>query len=272
MTNPNRLYEYIDRHQQLLDPPTGNVILSSHVNGLHTGYIEGTIQTLTDTHIGTGAHAIVDKQLVLGNIVNPQGYPIIPASSIKGYLRNMVATIAGDSIKTRNPTFSDYIFGMMSNRSKVSVGEALNTHSKSSVVTTVPRRFPPHDNNQDSRRFYPHRDRILNDNSGAVPIAVIPPRTEFSWRMSYQNLNDLQLGSLLIALGYNRADFAFKLGGAKAFGCGSVQVVNLKVHDRTNSFSYAELDGLTLGQMQNAVVISCATVLNDIYRIHHWLK
>ena len=271
MTDTEKKYIFIPREAQLLMPPEQSGLRNYVSRNLHTGFIEGTIFILTHTHIGSGAHMNVNDQLVFGNIVDTNNYPIIPASTIKGYLRNMVATIAGDST-FENAGFSNSIFGEMSKRSKVSIAEALNSLSKS-IVTTVPRRFSPRDFNYDERRFYPHTPRVMSDSSGAVPIAVLPPQTSLSWRMTYQNINDTQLGSILIALGYQKPNFAFKLGGAKAFGCGSVQARELRVFDRNYTFDYTELSPQQIQTMMQSVVDQItkqSTVLNQIDQIHNW--
>lgn len=278
MTDTDKGYVLIPRTQQLLVPNNQTGIEQYVSAELHTGSLTATIKVLSDTHIGSGSHMSVNGNLVLGNLVAADGFPIIPASSIKGYLRNMVATIAGDS--TKKPpvdAFTESIFGKMSKRSKVSIGETINISKQHTTFTTVPRRWSPQDFNYDERRFYPLRARVkisqtADGNIDMVPIAVIPLGTELSWGMTFQNLDSMQLGTILIALGYNKPDFAFNIGGAKAFGCGIVQVTDLKVLVRNRSFTTDPLSSSDLDTMTQLVINTpgVKSVLDELYNIFHW--
>lgn len=192
--------------------------------------------------------------------------PVIPGTSLKGAIRSLCELIGngcaviGDKDHGHEPCrdsrrlcITCRMFGFVNQRQvlagHVSFGDATLESSplrpeswpwQSNIVLGNPRRqhrafYPP---NQAFRKVYHHQPARTSTPSPAPTgvgtsrmsrsVQAAPAGTVFAFQVSFQNLDELQLGLLLYAIGLE-AGLAHKLGGCKPLGAGSCRITVVRL-------------------------------------------
>ena len=118
------------------------------------------------------------------------------------------------------------LFGAMGFLGKVKFRDAVqlpDSYGKRRVeVHTLPQMFRPQTNDPDGRKFYMHGKQA----SGDQPVEVVPEGEFFSFGIRFDNLEEAEMGVILLALGLSprpAESLRLKVGGFKPACYGSVE-------------------------------------------------
>jgi CRISPR/Cas system CSM-associated protein Csm3 (group 7 of RAMP superfamily) len=225
--------------------------------GLVSGVLHGRLKALTPVHVGSGGFELtkhVDRRLaretpVIKAHVRAGDRRVIPGSSLKGVIRSIVEAISpsclritGRASRRKLPRrelqgcrFKDNLcvacrmFGSLGYLGQVRFSDAVQVSGGVKVVYAPPlyaprprvRRYYDNRGNVAGRKFYYH-GRLAK---GDTPLEACPAGSEFTFSVQFDNLEERELGLLLIALGQGEPKLYPKLGGGKPACLGSVEVV-----------------------------------------------
>lgn len=212
-------------------------------------------KTVTPIMVLSGYLTYDQNNLAKGIILNNDGVPIIPGSSLKGTIRSTFEALTQSCItppqfrlkeklpeNNQEKCTSKYVcpscqvFGYVGKsvgRSLISFSDLVATTPKEQAVRTenVPSLYQPMRSDkaiwkyldQDEifqRKFYTHG--IPQNHEGATH-QVVRENVEFRGEISYENLTDEELAILLNAFGSGEIPFTHKIGYAKPAYFGSIQ-------------------------------------------------
>lgn len=223
-----------------------------------SGYAELKLVTIENVYIGSGFSRENNKSFILETIKDFDNKPIIPASSIKGTVRNVCSAISDGCLpneKKQNLIFEPIrcsaiiddnkkiirrccivcdMFGMIgrvSIASKISFIDFKPTNNFSISNKFVNQQFSPNINNSKYKngnkfkgyKFYctNHEVNESNQSNQKINIEVIKPKSEFVGKVFFKNLTEDELQLLLFACGISK-DINLKIGGFKNQGLGKV--------------------------------------------------
>ncbi len=171
--------------------------------------ITGILTTQSNFHIGTGKEETADDQTLFNQLcLDNKGNPYIPASSLRGYLRNIILNQLGDN------AVSD-LFGLARQASN-------NTEMGKCGLIRI------HDCRWDSGKY----DKELISQTSIDPVtgaakhhhlsthAIIPAKSRFIVHIELDNANDQHLKNLHKALQTFNENNKGKLGKGKSTGQG----------------------------------------------------
>ena len=206
--------------------------------GMLAGEMRGQIVALSPVHIGSGSLELGERlplpptggrnpDLVKA-MVRAGGVPVIPGSSLKGVIRNVVEAISPSCLCKTRARFNEIpqgmgecrrkdalcvacrIFGAMGFQGNVRINDApLKPDANGRFITRVenlPALYAPSPRRRGyqmhgqvaGRKFYMHGQRAR----GNVPMEVCPENaSRFDFVMQFENLEHTELGLLLVALG-----------------------------------------------------------------------
>ena len=200
------------------------------------------IQTISELFVGTGEYEI-DDQGVYQPFSRSKGRPIIPGTSIKGAVRTYAEALSpscegGTCRADQNRVcICCRIFGALGFQGRITFCDAEIPGGAAVEFTkytmSVRRSDPRHRYERaEERRFYYHNKpdspRITNPQTDRLfPnewVEAVPKGTNFTSEFIFENLNNVEMGLLLLALGLSPAHrFNLKLGGGKNRRLGSVR-------------------------------------------------
>ena len=232
--------------------------------GFHNRYrLTGKLTTRSPLHVGTGEE--VEKGKPTPIIKDERGKPLIPGSALKGVMRNWLwSVLAGmgdewakiheytsaeysklsqeeqqDMVKTKF-SWLELLFGTPFHEGKVEVWDATCKTGDLQM--------------QDALLKWNHKSLTYVDTSVAIDPAtgtamehllyqyeVVPPGVEFELNVSGQNLNELELGMLLLAIqGFNSEIYPIQVGARSGRGYGRMQleIKAIKCLDSTNAAAW----------------------------------
>jgi len=225
--------------------------------GLVSGVLHGRLRALTPVHVGSGGFELtkhVDRRLaretpVIKAHVRAGDRRVIPGSSLKGAIRSIVEAISPSCLRItgrasrrklpreelRGCRFKDKLcvacrmFGSLGYLGQVRFSDAVQVSGGVEVVYAPPLYAP----RPRVRRYYDNRGKVAGRKfyyhgrlaKGDTPLEACPAGSEFTFSVQFDNLEERELGLLLIALGQGEPKLYPKLGGGKPACLGSVEVV-----------------------------------------------
>lgn len=258
-------YELIPfpKKRPFLKPPAGH---HRYRENRQHGTLHLTLNVETPIHVSTGVIAMgsdVGQSVPLIKTMTQTGDAlVIQGSSIKGCVRAIYETITNSTMGVVTPRFqrdmprerlpcnkkdslcpTSQIFGALDWQGLLSFGDARCQQGDSTVgfmssmYSPRPDRRGYYDGNQVAgRKFYYHARRAVEGGKDrGVPVQQAARSYRFKTKIQYMNLQDSELGALLLALGQDQAHgFALKIGGGKPIGMGSMAVVVDKLERTAN--------------------------------------
>ncbi|MHA1250709.1 MAG: RAMP superfamily CRISPR-associated protein, partial [Candidatus Helarchaeota archaeon] len=188
--------------------------------------IDGIIQIITQFHIGVGEENIEFTSVngILMTKINPNDpniYPYIPSSSIKGVLRSQAEVISKKL--SEDSTIVDKIFGGPNLASHIIVSDALPTEDTKKSFQIVLKPGIAID----------RKKQITNKNS-LFFIESLQPLTEFKFNMIINNINKenkpLEFKIIKTLFKMIRLGLLF-IGGKKSVGMGKFILKNANVKE-----------------------------------------
>jgi hypothetical protein len=219
------------------------------------GRLDITIEALTPVHVASGVIVLTDDphRLMARDIVRVGGKPVLPGSSVKGCIRAIVEAITPSCARLKRDDIRDDLlpctrknelciacrtFGSFGYLAPLRFGDFKQTSGDVALVGaplfhqpgTAPRMY------RDGgwargRKFYMHSAQQA---SGDSAMYACMEGSLFEGAIDFVNLDDNQLGLLLVALGLDQTHpFKPKLGGAKPACYGTV-AIRLRSFSTTN--------------------------------------
>lgn len=236
LTKPNGHHRYRDDRQHGRLSLMLNVQTPLHVStgviamGSDIGQTVPLIKTMTET----------DQSLV------------IQGSSLKGCVRSIYETITNSTLAVVTPRYrremprerlpcnqkdrlcpASRIFGALDWQGLVSFNDA-RCQQGGATVGFMPSMYRPRVERKGyykngrvaGRKFYYHARRAVEGSKDrGVPVQQAARTYRFATTIRFMNLQDAELGALLIALGQDQEyPFALKIGGGKPIGMGTMTV------------------------------------------------
>lgn len=194
----------------------------------YSGILNLGIETKSPVYIGTGNVEIDDKG-VYWEFSKVSNVPVIPGSSLKGTVRSTLEALSPSCLGGRcNPEKrlcpACRIFGTTDYQSRVFFEDALlqGDLSKYREIISIEDRWLPRLNHPGQRKFYSYSASVKG---GVERIESIKKGTKFISTMRFYNLEDWELGLLLLSLGTSsKYGFFLKIGGGKGKGLGSIKI------------------------------------------------
>lgn len=212
----------------------------------HTGRLELTIEALTPVHVASGVIKLTDDpyRLMARDIVRVGGEPVLPGSSVKGCIRSIAEAISHSCVRLRRDDVPDelapctrknelciacQIFGSFGYLAPVRFSDFRQTSGDVALVGVPLFHQPGKDPRlyrdgrwARGRKFYMHSAQQARGDSA---MYVCTEGSYFEGTIEFANLDDRQLGLLLVALGLDSAHpFKPKLGGARPACYGTVAI------------------------------------------------
>ncbi|WP_416175486.1 RAMP superfamily CRISPR-associated protein [Clostridium sp.] len=213
------------------------------------GNLEGKInlklETLTPVHVSSGKYNVDDDKVVYKVNMRNNGNVVIPATSIKGCIRNIAEAVSysctqgfdkkinKDKISVNKKDYNNCIicnmFGAMGAKSKVRFSDFKMESGKTQILS-LPKSFDPkpeskfyYDENGKYKgyKFYKHGINGIQI-QGSIPYEYISSGSQFTGDVMYENLTEEQLELLCFSLGLS-GDISPKIGYGKTFLYGSVR-------------------------------------------------
>lgn len=245
--------------------------------GTLTGYAELKFITLGNLYIGSGFSSENKGEFILETIKDYDNKPIIPASSVKGAVRNICSAVS-DGCLPKVDKKEQYLmpksircsaskdnkkiirecciicdmFGMIG---KVSLASKISFTDFKAIKFSlenkwVNQQFSPNSNNSKYKngnqfkgyKFY-YTDCEVKKSNNQVNVESIKPKSEFVGKVFFKNLTQDELQLLLFACGID-GYINLKIGGFKNDGFGEIAcycqklIINGKIQE--DSISWAE--------------------------------
>lgn len=257
-------YELIPfpKQRPFLKPPAGH---HCYRGDRQHGTLHLTLDVKTPLHVSTGVIAMgsdVGQSVPLIKTMTQTGDAlVIQGSSLKGCVRAIYETITNSTMgvitpphrKNMSPRYrrsiprerqpcsekerlcpASQVFGALNWQGIVSFNDA-RCQQQNLTVGFMPLPWSPKSeregyyerNKLAGRKFYYHARRAVEGSKHKRVTVQQAARTyQFKTKIQYMNLQDSELGALLIALGQDDDHgFALKIGGGKPIGMGSMTVV-----------------------------------------------
>lgn len=201
---------------------------------LLNGAIRLEIETLAPVHVGSGAYALPDGRMMKQPILR-NGVPIMPGSSLKGMCRQLHEVLTqsaspfdrdpprpdrsrGQDAGQLRPSRSTALFGRLGMQGRLSFDDAEPVDPVELVPVDLSVPYSPQV--ERGRRFYGHMPAGAQQ-PGRIPALAIPPGMKLTTHLHLRNVQNDELGSVLLSLGLGRFDekstdrFDPKIGGGK---------------------------------------------------------
>jgi CRISPR/Cas system CSM-associated protein Csm3 (group 7 of RAMP superfamily) len=190
--------------------------------------IEYLLITKSPLHVGNGAPYKKSDQVGKGIMRNSIGFPIIPGSTLKGVCRSNFNLIVKNTCiyqckfnnRSRKICKTCDLFGTMSLGSRIRFHDAIAqlepTNTPIEEIINIPHLMEPHRERKFHQKYYKNINFDPN-NTGEVPIWIIPPNTEFKGSFIIENCDDFELMAVLLALNLRPE---ILIGGGKNLGLG----------------------------------------------------
>ena len=178
-----------------------------------TGTMELELVALSPVHVGSGGFAFHENRPVK-DVIRRRGRPIIPGSSLKGMCRYTVEALTESGAPgpmAGQPDRAASIFGSLEQQGFLSFDDAVCRGGVELKQVWLSGAYPPVKTL--GRRFYGPQPQGANQPL-RCPALAIPAKTSLSVMLRVQNLDDFELGFVLLALGLN-PKFDQKVGGGK---------------------------------------------------------
>ncbi|WP_310603139.1 RAMP superfamily CRISPR-associated protein [Anaerosporobacter sp.] len=209
------------------------------------GTLELEIEAYEDIHIGTGQYIQKDNRFAKECYKDIDGNACIPASSLKGAVRNISACVSKSCLdsadgkclsrkkqekrnrkentpyrKIEKPCITCCTYGLDSYASRIIFSECKST-SSDFLIKKINQPYTP-SKTEDGPKLYKNevKNEEIEDN---LEVEVMKKGTIFSCRLIIKEITIEQLKLLLFSLGLDES-FEFKVGGFKGQGYGKVKI------------------------------------------------
>lgn len=216
-----------------------------------SGMLKVRLVTADPLFIGSGFKELEDGQFVK-QMLAENGKPIIPGSGLKGAVRQICRAVShscvpmeatrinlpsGTKLQCKPEKKAEFdkscivcdMFGKMGWSSKVFFSD-LTAESAETKRFNAAQQFLPH---PDAEKYMDEKDyhafKFYKTKISAVTkpqtdlLRAVPPKTVFTGEITYQHLDETELGLLLFGLGQSRT-ISLKLGGYRNEGFGTVNL------------------------------------------------
>lgn len=194
------------------------------VPGRLTGSLELSITAVDPLRVGDGSLELVKGRVVHDVVRAGTRRPIVPGSTVKGVVRNLVEALGGgcDLEGPCNPLcVACSLFGTIDGitwKGRVGFEDAISMDPVKLDLLHLPRAFGPR--RRVGRRVY---GPAPPDVEGNQPHLAVRSGSSFVTRCAFTNLDAPELGLLLKAMGIG-APFLPRFGGGRYFGLGRARV------------------------------------------------
>jgi CRISPR/Cas system CSM-associated protein Csm3 (group 7 of RAMP superfamily) len=214
--------------KQLGEPKKEKVNIYHDVFAQRNGRLSLTIETKSQIFIGSGTVEITggDQQYFTFSRVNNE--IIIPGSSLKGDIRQYAEALSFSCFEASCENElcpACRIFGSASFhfKGKVSFEDAKLLKGKTRIIT-IPQRWGPRIEYENGRKFYYHSAPLI-ESPDREWLEVVEAGSYFNFNLAFENLEDWELGLLILAMGVAPGkEFPLKIGGGKNRGLGLVKL------------------------------------------------
>jgi CRISPR/Cas system CSM-associated protein Csm3 (group 7 of RAMP superfamily) len=187
--------------------------------------IKPKFRAKTDLHVSSGKKKLVKREnrfeVLLHHYKNAKEVPVIPGSSFKGAVSKNFLALSGDSEITAN------LFGATREKaviSKLFFSDLIPEGEVKLKKVEVLRPWKPRRGKRGYVKFYTGR-APKTERYGLMEC--IPAGTVLGGKICGYNLRELELGGLLISMGYGIQNAVFKIGYAKPQGFGQLQLIDV---------------------------------------------
>jgi CRISPR type III-B/RAMP module RAMP protein Cmr6 len=194
---------------------------------------------------------------------------VIPGSSIKGAVRNMLEAISNSClsqegkaekkfvIKTHMPCKdldklcpACRVFGKTGYKGRVSFSDALPIESIKTKIVKIAELFGPKPNYEKlARKFYQHKKFVyskdLSPERNYRFVEAVPKGKTFQTILSFENLREEEVSLLLYSMGIDQ-DYKIKIGGAKSRCFGAVEFTPTEIMLMDENFQISRETGVAL--------------------------
>lgn len=200
-----------------------------------TGTLELAFEALAPIHAGSGVHRL-DAGTPTRDVQRRGGFPIVPGTSIKGACRQVFELLT-DSPPPWDERFEPHrcsraaaLFGTLGYHGRISFDDAIADPPTEPVrvMLSIPYQPPV----RDGWTFYRPAPRDP-ERKATIPALAFPARTRLVSALRLRNVTRSELGSVLLALGFDR--FALRLGGARYDDLGRVRTRMVRYRLRTDT-------------------------------------
>jgi len=188
--------------------------------------IKPKFRAKTDLHVSSGKKKLLKVwgkfEILLQHYKNSEGTPVIPGSSLKGAVSTIFLALSDDSTLTAN------LFGATTREkaviSKLFFSDLIPEGEVKLKKVEVLRQWKPRRGKRGYVKFYTSR-APKTEKYGLMEC--IPAGTVLGGKICGYNLRELELGGLLISMGYGIQNAVFKIGYAKPQGFGQLQLIDV---------------------------------------------
>ncbi|MFN3384495.1 MAG: RAMP superfamily CRISPR-associated protein, partial [Archaeoglobaceae archaeon] len=179
--------------------------------------IEPSFKLKSNLHVSSGDKRLISKEgqysILLLHYRNSEGFPVIPGSSFKGAVSTNFLALTGKSEMTAN------LFGATRNKAVVSkvFFSDLRPEKKDVREVEVCRQWKPTRSKRGHVKFYIRRAPKTAKHGF---LECIPAGSIVRGKVIGYNLNEIELGGLLVAMGFGLENAVFKIGYGKPQGFG----------------------------------------------------
>lgn len=188
--------------------------------------LEPAFKLKTELHVSSGAKKVVKRnnrlEIILLHYKNSQGLPVVPASSFKGAISTNFLALTGNAEMTAN------LFGATRKSALISkvFFSDLKTERKELKEVEILRQWEPHTKRGKHVKFY---IRKMPKTAKYGFMECIPAGSILRGKVIGYNLNDLELGGLIMAMGFGLENAILKMGYGKPQGFGQMIPLEMKV-------------------------------------------
>lgn len=190
--------------------------------------IEPSFKLKSYLHVSSGDKKLISKRgwysILLLHCRDSEGFPVVPGSSFKGAVSTNFLALTGEMERTAN------LFGATKNTAVISkvFFSDLKPEKKDVKEVEVMRLWPPRRSRKGHVKFYVRKAPRTKEYGF---MECIPPGSVVKGRITAYNLSEVELGGLLVAMGFGIENAVFKIGYAKPQGFGQMRPLDVKVHE-----------------------------------------
>lgn len=221
-----------------------------------SGKINIMVQTLSRIYVGTGEYESASIGLYQP-FSRKNGKPMIPGTALKGVVRSYAEAISasceGGKCKDTKLCICCRIFGSTSLQGRVFFTDTDSVEPADAGLAIYPMKVRRSGGYKEGRRFYYHNKpeivRAIDERTQEITpqkeelVETVSWNVNFSGKIFFENLEKIELGLLLLAMGlYDEFPFYPKLGGGKNRKLGSIRFdltdgIEIMESNRYESFS-----------------------------------
>jgi len=198
--------------------------------------IEPSFKLKSDLHVSSGDKKLVyengNYSILLLHYRNSEGFPIIPGSSFKGAVSTNFLALTGKAEMTAN------LFGATGKKAVISkvFFSDLKPEKKELKKVEVLWQWKPKICKYRHVKFYTQKAPRTRKYG---LLECIPSGSVVKGKLVAYNLNEIELGGVLVSMGFGIENAVFKIGYGKPQGFGQMHPLDVKVYEvRPEGFEF----------------------------------